>query len=175
MNRLLIPLLIALLVACSSVPENIRKAPEQNPSLAQVRADPHQYQSARIRWGGTIAKVQNMQGETRIEIVARALYDDGEPRNIDQSEGRFIALFNTFLDPAIYALDRNLTVVGTLSGTTEGQLGGMTYRYPIVKVEHAYLWPRPVPHCATCDPFYDPFYDPWYPWYPYPWRHYPYY
>lgn len=169
--RLALLPLIAMLYACSSVPETIRTPPAENPSLTLVNANPAHYQNSHVRWGGTIARVQNLQDETRIEIVARELAGDGEPRNLDQSEGRFIAVFHTFLDPAIYAIDRNITVVGTISGSSEGQLGGMKYRYPLVEVEHHYLWPKPVPRCDTCDPFY----DPWYPWYPYPWHHYPYY
>jgi len=172
MYRLLFIPLLALLCACSTVPEHIRKPPEGNPSLALVRAEPARYDNARVRWGGTIVRVQNLQEETRIEIVARELAGDGEPREGDRSEGRFIAVFQTFLDPAIYAVDRSLTVVGTLGGSSEGQLGGMHYRFPLVQVEHHYLWPKPVPRCENCDPL---FYDPWYPWYPYPWHRYPYY
>jgi outer membrane lipoprotein len=176
MHRLILPPLLLLLGACSSpIPELIRTPPEGNPPLALVRAEPEQHLGARIRWGGTITKVQNREAETRIEIVARDLAGDGEPRNIDYSEGRFIALFPLFLDPAIYAEGRNLTVLGTVQGSSEEQLGSMRYRYPLVKVEAHYLWPKPIPRCETCDPrFYDPFYDPWYPWRPYPWHRYPY-
>jgi outer membrane lipoprotein len=168
-----VALILLALSGCSSVPEKIRKAPADAPSLTLVRQTPAAYEGAQVRWGGTIARVTNLQGETRIEIVARALAGDGEPRDLDRSEGRFIAVFDTFLDPAIYAVDRSLTVLGTLSGSTEGKLGAMDYRYPLVRVEAHYLWPKPVPRCETCDPL---FYDPWYPWYPYyPWRRYPYY
>jgi outer membrane lipoprotein len=172
-HSLIIITLLLVLSGCSSVPEKIREAPPEAPSLTLVRQSPGAYDGAQIRWGGTIAEVRNLQNETQIVIVTRALSGDGEPRKLDSSEGRFIAVFNTFLDPAIYAVDRNLTVAGTLSGSTEEPLGAMQYRYPIVQVQTHYLWPKPEPYCEHCDPFY----DPWYPWYPYhyPWRRYPYY
>lgn len=178
MKQLLVTVAILLLISgCSSVPEKIRKAPPDSPSLTLVRQHPGTYEGNQVRWGGTIAEVQNLQDETRIVLVTRELSGDGEPRRLDRSEGRFIAIFKRFLDPAIYAVNRNLTVVGILRGTTEGQLGDMTYHYPLVQVEAYYLWPNPEPRCEYCDPFY----DPWYPWYPYnypynyPWRRYPYY
>lgn len=173
--RFLLLLLLFTLYACTSpVPEAVRKAPEGSPSLPTVNSAPERYLNANIRWGGTIAHVQNLPGETRIEIVARELNRDGKPKEYDRSEGRFIAVFNAFLDPAIYATDRNLTVVGQVTGTEEKRLGDMEYRYPVVKVLSHYLWPKPIPYYR--DPYYPYYYDPWDPyWYPYPWYRYPYY
>lgn len=172
MRLLLLPLLFTLYACTSAVPDIVRTAPQGNPSVPLVMSAPERYLNTTVRWGGTIANVQNLSGETRVEIVARELDSEGEPKDIDRSEGRFIAIFNKFLDPAIYAPDRNLTVVGLFSGTTVKQLGNMEYRYPVVKVAASYLWPKPAPRYEYYDPF---FYDPWYPyWYPYPWYRYPY-
>lgn len=174
MKQILVTMTVLFLLAgCSGVPEKIRKAPPDAPSLAQVRQNPATYQGAKVRWGGTIAEVQNLQDETRVILVTRSLSSEGEPRQVDRSEGRFIAVFNAFLDPAIYSVNRSLTVVGTVVSSTEAKLGDMTYLYPVVQAEAHYLWPNPEPRCDYCDPFY----DPWYPWYPYnyPWRRYPYY
>lgn len=164
-----------LLSGCSSVPENVRKAPDAAPTLLQVRqAPPEAFIGARVRWGGTISKVTNRQGETELEIVARELYGDGEPKNIDTSAGRFVAHVRGFLDPAIYAEGRKFTAVGTVSGSVERKLGEMTYRYPVIAVEHHYLWPPAIKHYEPYDPwFYDPwFYDPWYPRHHYPYYYY---
>jgi len=172
MRFLMLPLLFGLYACTSAVPELVRNAPEGDPSLPLVMSAPERYLNARVRWGGTIAGVQNLSGESRIEIVARELSSNGEPKSLDRSEGRFIAIFKDFLDPAIYAADRNLTIVGRFTGTTVKPLGDMAYRYPQVEVLAYYLWPKPVPRYEYYDPF---FYDPWYPyWYPYPWYRYPY-
>lgn len=170
---IILPLAVILYACASGVPEQIRSEPEGSPPLPLVISTPERYLSAPVRWGGTIAHVQNLPGETRIEIVARELAGDGEPKNLDRSEGRFIAIFNRFLDPAIYAVDRNLTVRGQITGSVVKQLGEMDYSYPLVKVEASYLWPKPLPRYDYYDPF---LYDPWYPyWYPYPWYRHPYY
>ena len=174
-NRYTLLILITLLGGCASKPPAaLRDAPEHSPSLNQVRTQPGSYTETRLRWGGSIARVENLPQTTRIEIVARKLYDTGEPIESDSSEGRFLAQFDQFLDPAIYAAGRNITVVGQFVRIEERELDQMRYRYPLVRVTSHHLWPEPEP----VTPYYDPywprplFYDPWYPFgYPY---HYPY-
>lgn len=164
---------MALLAGCSSVPETIRNAPANAPGVAEVRqAAPGSYQGTEVRWGGTIARVENRQNETLVEIVARETYSDGEPKPLDTSPGRFIARIDTFLDPAIYATGRRLTVVGTVSESIERTLDQMEYRYPVVSVSRYHLWPALQERDERYD---DPWmYDPWYPWHPWsPWPYYP--
>jgi outer membrane lipoprotein len=164
-------LLAALLLnACSSVPKNIGSPAVVPVTLSQAAKNPDEVKRTQVRWGGSIAKVENRQQTTRVEIVARELFDDGEPKKSDQSLGRFMAEIKGFLDPAIYAVGRNFTVVGALAGTVQGKLGEMNYTYPVVETDSYYLWPLPEEPCETCTPWY---YDPWYPWGPY--RRYPYY
>jgi len=171
----LVSLIALLLLGCSSTPERIRQAPPGAPTLTEVRQQPETHLGARVRWGGTIARVDNRQDETRLEVVLRPLYGDGEPKELDRSEGRFIARLDGFLDPAIYASGRRITVLGKVGGTLEQELGQMRYRYPLVEVETHYLWPQTLER-ETAPHYYDPwYYDPWYPWHPYPWHRHPYY
>lgn len=170
---LLLVLLALLLAACASnTPRALRDAPEHSPSLGQVHARPDAYINQRLRWGGTIARIENLPQSTRLEIVARRLYDSGKPLDEDSSEGRFLAHIDQFLDPSIYNIGRNITVVGRLERIEERELDKMHYRYPVVSVDSHHLWPEPEPYQEPYyDPFiYDPFfYDPWYPFgYPYP-------
>jgi outer membrane lipoprotein len=171
-------LLAALLQGCAaSTPAALRDAPVQSPSLEQVRAQPDSYTDLRLRWGGTIEKVENLPQTTRIEIVARPLQRSGEPVSEESSEGRFIAHFDQFLDPTIYARGRQITVVGRLVRIEERELDQMHYRYPVVRAASHHLWPEREPTHDYYPPYWnDPFfYDPWYPFgYPYPYP-YPYY
>jgi outer membrane lipoprotein len=168
----------ALTTGCAAgVPRPIRDAPPDNPALNAVRADPAAYTGRAVRWGGTIARVDNRATETRVEIVERALERYGRPRDTDVSGGRFLARFDGFLDPSVYAKDRQLTVTGMLAGSEAGKIGEHPYTYPVVRVEAAHLWP-PLPEPTHYrDPYW---YDPWWPshpWgypYPYPYRRYPY-
>jgi outer membrane lipoprotein len=76
-----------------------------------------------------------------------------------------------FLDPQVYAPDRQVTVTGTLLRTEAGKVGEYPYTYPVIQADAWYLWPE-----ATERPYgylYPGWYDPWYydPWYPYGYRY----
>ncbi len=181
-TRLAIAALAAfLLTACgTTIPEQIRNAPTDSPSVGEARADPDNFIGARVRWGGTIAQVENRESQTLIEVVARSLQDNARPSESDRSQGRFLARFDGFLDPAIYSKGRELTVVGTVEGRQTRTIDEYDYEYPVVNVESHYLWdPRPEysrdPYRHSpyyyYDPFYDPFlYDPFF-YSPFYWRH----
>jgi outer membrane lipoprotein len=160
--------LLALAGCASEVPPPISEPPAVEITLAQALAEPDALKGREVRWGGAIARVENRKEETWIEIVERPLASDGAPGYQDSSAGRFIAKVAGFLDPAVYAPDRLMTVAGTLDGVTTRSIGEFPYRYPLLKVSAYYLWPRPP---RGVDHYYYPpyWYDPWYPWrYPYP-------
>lgn len=171
----------SMISACSSVPEPIRQAPPAAPSLADLLAQPDHYHGSALRLGGVIAKVINTPEESQVEIVSRTLFRDGEPRQEDSSEGRFLAIVPGFLDPAIHAPGRHITVSGEFIGISERPLGEMLYRYPQLRVEAYYLWPqwRDMPRSDPFQrhpwypdsypywPIRDPFWSPY--WHPYPW------
>lgn len=157
--------MMAVLSGCATqIPAPIATAPPNNPRLAQVRAQPSDYQGLEVRWGGTIAAVENREQETVLLIVARPLDDEGRPQVDDAaSQGRFMAKINGFLDPAIYTIGRSVTVSGTVAGSESRKIGSYSYLYPVIAAEHYYLWPRPQQMARySC---YDPF---WYgpPYYP---------
>lgn len=164
--------LVGMLTGCATgVPPAIRARPAPDLSLTTVREQPSAHEGARVRWGGTIAAVENRADETWVEVVARELDRYGRPRVTDRSEGRFLARLAGFLDPAVYAVDRELTVAGVVTGETTRTIGQFSYRYPIIKADAAQLWER-LPQRGDYY-YYDPFWP--YPWwyYPYPY-HYPY-
>jgi len=164
-------LAMAIAGCASDIPRPIREAPAESASHTQALMNPEQYHGVAVRWGGVIATVENRQAETWIEIVERPLDADGQPRATDKSAGRFLARVQGFLDPAIFAAKRLVTVAGSLEDNHTRNIGEHPYTYPVVHVEHIYLWPIP-PKAAHYyrSPYW---YDPWYPWgwgYPYPHR-----
>jgi outer membrane lipoprotein len=164
----------ALLAGCASnIPKEIKEAPPGNPMVAEVRADAARFTGAHVRWGGTIAAVDNQASETWVEIVARELDGSGEPRQTDRSSGRFIAVIDGFIDPALYSEDREVTVSGVVEKSITRKIGDYDYTLPVVRVENHLLWPLRYEYDA---PDYPPYwyYDPWYPFYPgyYPYRYY---
>jgi outer membrane lipoprotein len=106
--------------------------------------------------------------DTCFEIVRRPLDATARPRATDESDGRFIACATGFYDPAIYAEDRELTVVGTIVPPVSRPIGDYEYRYPRLAAEVVYLWEEraypvyaPYPYGPYYGPwYYDPFWDP---------------
>ena len=165
-----------LLTACaSSIPETIRQAPADNPDIQQVQKQPENFISKQVRWGGIIVDIQNRPDSSQLSIVAFPLTKYGEPAINDNSLGRFIAITDEFLEPTVYIKDRQITVVGEISGSETKNIGEFSYPHVVIKIKHHYLWP--VEQKTSYDDYPPPYwwYDPWYPWYPYyPYRPYRY-
>jgi outer membrane lipoprotein len=155
-----------LLLGCQTLPEAVRTP--LGPALEQVRENPAAYVGQPVRWGGTIAQVENRQTQTWLHVVGRALDGQGRPFESDRSPGRFIARVSAFLDPEIHAKGREVTVAGRYAETVISPVGAYPYPTPVVDADTVFLWekrPEPSP--------YWPYYDPFYPWWGYPWG-YPY-
>ena len=98
-------------------------------------------------------------------VVGRELRDDEKPITDGDSEGRFIASFDGFVDPLVYKSGRPLTVVGSIEGSTVRAIGEYDYRFPVVAVRDSYLWEEPVKTKVIYAPA--PRYDYYY-YHPYP-------
>ena len=152
-------LLATLLVACASpVPLAIRELPADSPSLEQVRSgDSGSYLGQQVRFGGTIIQTDNKQDDTRLVVLGRPLTQEGDPGFTDDSAGRFIAIVPEFLDPKVYAPDRDITVTGKLVRTDIGKVGEFPYSYPVVEAMAWHLWPKQ----SLPAYWYDPWHQPW--------------
>jgi len=165
---------------CSTAPPAIRDA-QPGPLVDAVRADPNRYLGQPVRWGGSIAKVENRTDETWLQVVARPLYTDGQPIDTTVSYGRFLAKARGFVEPTLYKEGRDVTVVGKVQPSVTLPIGSHQYSFAVVSVDTMYLWPEqyyePYPYYYDPWPYYwDPFYSPW--WYYrgynyYPPRYYP--
>lgn len=171
-------LLISLaLVGCNASPfsAQLRKEAKQQPSFAQISANPSAYRGQHVILGGSIVQTTNQARTTEIEILQRPLdsYDD-RPEDTDQSFGRFLARCPGFLDSAIYAKGREVTIAGEIQGREERPLDQTQYPYPVVQCRQIHLWPSQPPN-AYYYPYYYGGWGPWgrgwpgyYPyWYPY--------
>jgi outer membrane lipoprotein len=172
----------AIFSACASrVPEMIRES-GASLTLAQVQQAPPSAVGQSVRWGGTILAVRNLPDRSEIELLARPLTDDGEPRADAKPLGRFIAEVSEFVDPAEYSQDRRLTVSGPVREVVVRDIGEYPYHYPVVSASSRYLWPVerwPLagpnsvyasgawgwgpPYWPYPGPYYGPYYRPWFP------------
>jgi len=156
---------LLLLTACATnIPAPIKNPPAEDLSLTRARHAPDKHLNKIVRWGGTIISTQNQQHKTEITILAQPLDKSGEPQQGDQSYGRFIGIMDGFLDPAIYATGRAVTVYGKLEKVVRKKIDNFEYDYPIVQIQLFYLWEVPEKYDYYDYPYW---YDPWYPYYPY--------
>lgn len=131
----------ALLAACASAPEQI--AFEQpNLNFTQVAQNPAAYSEKEVRWGGIVARVENLEKDTLIEIVNLPLGRKARPVENQETGGRFIARVPGFLDPMIYEVGKEITVVGKLAKPMPGKVGEHKITFPVVDTRGHYLWKK---------------------------------
>jgi outer membrane lipoprotein len=113
-----------------------------------------------------ILATRPMPNQTEVELLSKPLDSEDRPRPGDVSDGRLIVTTQQFLDPAVYAAGRRMTVIATVTGEEERKIAELPYRYPVVEAESIKLWPREV-----IVPAYPPPWPYFYAWpYPYGWR-----
>lgn len=159
---LLLMIALGLAGCASNLPKPIREAPKDDVALVVAQQDPERYFGRNVRWGGSIAGVDNRAEETCLEVVGRSLQSSGKPVEQDSSAGRFLACASRFIDPMVYTVGRLVTVAGRLEATEIRPVGDYPYRYPVVQISALHLW-QPEPERVRYEP--DPFYyDPFWPW-----------
>jgi len=109
--------------------------------FVEVRSDPARYAGRPVLFGGAIIAVENLSDATYVEVMQQPLNSRLRPVDPGKTQGRFIAVFNGFKDPAIYAPGRLVTVAGKVFGSQTRPLGKMDYRYPLIEAIEDHLWP----------------------------------
>lgn len=161
----LMPFFILLGGCASNIPIEIREdISGNNISINAAASSFPQSKNQAVRWGGTITRVENNPSDTWIEIVGRKLGSYGQPLESDQSLGRFIAQVDGFLDPAIYKVDREITIYGVIKDRIVRKIDDHPYTYPVVKAVSYYLWNdySDQRYYYPYDPYYYPYYYPYY-------------
>lgn len=175
---------VAVLAGCTPVfTKDALRRVDPSVSFAALRANPNAYLGRYLILGGVIAKVTNTSQGAEIEVVQFRLNSERRPVESLDSGGRFLATTKGFLDPQIYKAGRLISLVGQVTGEVSRPLGGIEYRYPVLKIFEFHIWVpermrySPPPYPYYYDPYYyDPFFvNPYfYPyWYPYRYRVYP--
>ena len=111
-------------------------------SFRDVLTSPESYQGRVLVLGGEVLKAKRLKDNTQIELLQLPLEDGEEPsRDRQQSQGRFFALHQKFLDPATMVEGTRVTIVGEVSGAKTDRLDDIEYRYPILTVKYLHVWP----------------------------------
>jgi outer membrane lipoprotein len=161
--------LLGILVGgcATAFPDSVMRTVDTRITADQLATHPDALKAARVIVGGDILSIQPRPGVTEIELLMRRLRGDDSPERTDRSPGRALLHTPEFLDPAVYAPGRRITVVGEVTGVEERKIGEVPYRYPVITAERIRLWPRdvlvapgyyPYPWGYPYGPYYDPFY-----------------
>ncbi len=134
---------VAMFSGCTrAISEQVRAQVNEGISLKAVRENPSGYTDEMTLWAGEIITAKNEKEGTMIEILQKPADLESRPKQGDLTEGRFLAYYKGYLDVAIYAKGREVTVAGRLKGERVQRLGEIEYTYPVIEVEEIYLWPE---------------------------------
>lgn len=121
------------------VPQELRDRADRNIDTDALFKDPEAHKGSFVILGGIIVSVRNTNEGTYLEVLERPLDSYERPQDTDKSRGRFIVLNDGYLDSAVYAKGRGVTVAGEVTGKTVRPLGEIQYLYPLVKSRKLYL------------------------------------
>jgi len=133
--------LVLLLGACASGPDYDRYGADAVLTPQGVAANPQPAAGRQVLWGGIILKTVNLEDRTQVEVLAYPLDSSEQPQIDGVAQGRFIFEQAGYLEPATYASQRQVTVVGTVAGTMPGRVGDANYNFPRVTASQHTLWP----------------------------------
>jgi outer membrane lipoprotein len=136
-------------------------------SFSQIKAFPEDHKGKLVVLGGQILSAKRLQDSTELIILHLPLIQEREPTTeLTDSQGRYIAYQQTFLDPATVPSGTRITLVGELSGSVTQKLDETDYTYPTLTIKQFKVWP-------TFSSDYPRYGQPYPYWGPYPYA-YPY-
>jgi outer membrane lipoprotein len=137
--RIIFLLVAALLLsACASMPEALVGSETVSEDFAQWQQNPDQAQQLRL--SGVIARIDNLETQTRIEVVNLPIQSAGKPSLSVEADGRYVIYFDGYLEPLTYAQGRLLSVLGEANGTEKGMVGEYAYEFPVLHASGLHLW-----------------------------------
>ena len=113
-----------LLGACTSMPKAIQNMNVMDITYSQASQNIDSHRNVPVRWSGIIIDVENEEDFSLVQVLFYPLNYSGRPQLNDPHGGRFVIISTEFLDPVVYAKDREISVVGTLDGGIQRTAGG---------------------------------------------------
>lgn len=153
------------------VPPGLEEEIDRSVHFADLKRAPTDYIGRTVMLGGTVIRAKRMKAGTEVEVLQLPSAQDG-PLAEDRlrSQGRFLAVRETFLDPASLPEGTPITVIGTVTGETTRPLDESDYTYPVLDVKHIIDW-NSISAQRRRDrlPYYGAYYPPygWGGFYPY--------
>ncbi len=133
--------LLLVLSGCAyPISKELRQEAIGEPTFSMVLQEPAAHRGAVVIWGGIIMKTTNYKDGAEIIVLETPLGFREKPKGRTHSQGRFIARSTKFLDPAVYARGKRITVAGEISGSTIKSIGQFPYVYPVIMAKEIKLW-----------------------------------
>jgi outer membrane lipoprotein len=123
------------------ISKQLRKQVAKELTLQVVLKNPDAYKGKTVLWSGVIISSVNLTEGTILEVLQKPADMQRKPKDVDESEGRFLALYPGYLDVAIYNGGRKVTVAGEVQGKRIQPLGEIDYTYPLISAKEIHLWP----------------------------------
>ena len=139
--------MLALVAGCAqsyqaTLPPDLASQLDDTLSFSQVKASPDEHKGRLIILGGQVLSAKRLADSTELVILHLPLIQQREPSTkLTQSQGRYIAYHQTFLDPATVPSGTRITLVGELSGSVIQKLDETDYTYPTLTIKQFKVWP----------------------------------
>lgn len=131
-----------VLTGCTSViSKEVRSEVDNSVGIQEVIENPDAFTGTQVLWAGIIIETKTYKDHTIIEVLQKPADYQGRPKDVDTSEGRFLAHYQGFLDPAVYSGGRETTIAGKIEGRKNAVIGEYAYTYPVVLITEIHLWP----------------------------------
>lgn len=178
--------LLSLTVLCSggcstpyksTLPPDLAEQIDPLLMFPRIKEDPDNFKGKLIILGGQVLAAKRLQNSTQLTILQLPLINEQEPTTeLTQSQGRFIAEQQQFLDPATVPPGSRITLAGELSGSVQQSLDETIYTYPTLLIKQFKVWPAYSPNYHPYGPYPPPLFYPYaYPYWGGYGRFYPYY
>jgi outer membrane lipoprotein len=142
MLMLLVCAALALASCATAISREGLKRVDDDLDFSRLLRDPQASMGKTVLFGGTILEIENYPHITVLAVIQYPLGSGNRPDTRKSSGGRFLVSTPEFLDPAIYRLGRQVTVLGSVSGQEARPLQETMYTYPIIELSEIYLWPE---------------------------------
>ena len=149
--------MLVTLAGCASTDETGDGSDAQTKALTflQVKAAPDSLKGQSVVFGGKVLTARRQKDGTRIEILQLPLDQSTRPGyDLTQSQGRFIAFYREFFDPAIVPHGTRITVTGEVSGSITLPLDETDYTYPVIDIKRVQVWAGPEDVTRRTNPYY---------------------
>ncbi|MEO6203553.1 MAG: Slp family lipoprotein [Nitrospirales bacterium] len=139
---------LGLIVGCATspmeIPETLQNQIDPTLTFSQVIQNPESYQGKMFVLGGEVLSAKRLAEGTRLEVLQLPLDEYQRPLvTRTDSQGRFLAMEKSFLDPAMFPPNTLITIVGEVTEKVAGKLDEMDYQFPAVVIKELYVWKDP--------------------------------